>query len=97
MDERERISKRVIEAVASFGGETVKNIVVWHLRNTYSLDPSDALCRTEAFVKALSDIYGQFAYVIIEKICEEIANEYGLKYSSGGLVKLSSEINFNCG
>ncbi len=96
MSERERISRLVLESIAGFGGDTVKDIVAWHLKNTYRVDPSDAVCNPGAFLKALNGIYGQFAYVVEERICEAIASEYGVAYAGGGLLKLSSALNVDC-
>lgn len=90
--ERERVRAAVEQAIADYGGEVVKGIVLWQLRNRFHLDPGDAVDRPEDFVSALKEIYGSFEGSIERRICERIALELGVNYSGEGLIELSVKI-----
>lgn len=81
--EREKVRKIVEQAIADYGGEMVKGLVVWQLRNRFHLDPGDAIERPEEFVSALKDIYGSFEDAIERRICERVAEENGLQCEEG--------------
>lgn len=90
--ERERVRKTVEYAIADYGGEMVKGLVIWHLKHRFGLDPGDALERPEEFVSALREIYGSFEEAVERRICERLASEYGINYSGEGLIALAIKI-----
>ena len=85
--------KAIIEGVISeYGGEPVKQAVLFYLENVYKIKPEEALDKPELFVSALKEIYGPFEGIIENEICDKIAKEYGIKFKGQGLVKLAEEL-----
>ncbi|MDP8023910.1 MAG: hypothetical protein ACP5LF_04755 [Nitrososphaeria archaeon] len=89
---KKSIKNIVEETLELFGGEQVRNAVLFHMNLRYKVKPEEALSKVEAFVEALKDIYGPFEGPIEKEICSRIASEYGIKYSGNSLVELAKEI-----
>lgn len=90
--EREKVGRAVEAAIADYGGELVKGVVVWNLKNRFNLEPADAVERPEEFIVALREIYGPFEEAVERRICERIAAELGVEYAGQGLLKLAEQI-----
>ncbi len=89
---KKSIKNIIEETLDLFGGEQVRKAVLFHMNLRYKVKPEEALSKAEAFVEALKDIYGPFEGSIEKEICNRIASEYGIKYSSNSLVELAKEI-----
>lgn len=87
-----KAGKAVEEAIADFGGQMVRDIVVGQLKRRFNLDPGDAVERPEEFVAALRDIYGSFEQAVERRICERLASEFGISYRGEGLVELTLKV-----
>ncbi|MFP3131204.1 MAG: hypothetical protein RXR51_06475 [Nitrososphaeria archaeon] len=88
---KDLLKKVVEETLAEYGGEPVKNAVLFHLTKMHGIRPEDILQKPEEFVKALNDIYGPFEKIIETELCEKIAKIYGLNCKNG-LVELIKEL-----
>ncbi|MGC9145985.1 MAG: hypothetical protein ACP5GS_07760 [Nitrososphaeria archaeon] len=86
------LKKVIEETLAEYGGEPVKNAVLFHLTKIHGIKPEDVLQKPEAFVQALYDIYGPFEKIIENELCEKIAKIYGLNCVNKGLVELVKEL-----
>jgi len=95
---KDLLKKVVEETLAEYGGEPVKNAVLFHLTKMHGIRPEDVLQKPEEFVKALNDIYGPFEKIIENELCEKIAKIYGLNCKNG-FIELIKELktakNFN--
>ncbi|NAY82074.1 MAG: hypothetical protein GU362_04235 [Thaumarchaeota archaeon] len=84
--------KRVVEeTLAEYGGEPVKNAVIFYLTKMHGIRPEDVIQKPEEFVKALNDIYGSFEKIIETVLCEKIAKIYGLNCKNG-FIELIKEL-----
>ncbi|MGB9778641.1 MAG: hypothetical protein ACPLW8_04475 [Candidatus Bathyarchaeales archaeon] len=64
-------------------GESVRESIYYHLKNDFLLEKSEILQKPEVFEKALTSIFGEEGYKVIEKmILAEIRKNFKLK---GGL------------
>jgi len=61
---KDLLKKVVEETLAEYGGEPVKNAVIFYLTKMHGIRPEDILQKPEVFVKALNDIYGPFEKII---------------------------------
>jgi hypothetical protein len=71
----ERIIDRVLRQVF---GEEATHLIYRHLENNYSLKKEDVADRIETFATGLEDFLRSGAYVIEQKILEDIYSSYGL-------------------
>ena len=89
---KDLLKKVIEETLAEYGGEPVKNAVLFHLTKIHGIKPEDVLQKPEEFVQALNDIYGPFEKIIEKELCEKIAGLYGLECKKKGLVELVKEL-----
>ncbi len=88
-----RTLTQILEDVISrYGGEPVKNAVMYHLTRGFGLDPERMLEEPDRFTEALRRIYGQFEEIIEKDICEEIINERKLSSHAKTLKDLARDI-----
>lgn len=71
----ERIIDRVLRQVF---GEEATLLIYRHLESNYSLKKEEVADRIEAFAAGLEDFLRSGAYVIEQKILEDIYSSYGL-------------------
>jgi hypothetical protein len=71
----ERIIDRVLRQVF---GEEATLLIYRHLENNYSLKKEEVADRIETFAAGLEDFLRSGAYVIEQKILEDIYSSYGL-------------------
>ncbi len=86
------VKKLVEETLTEYGGEPVKNAVLFHLKNMHNVAPEDAIDKPEEFIKALNDIYGPFEKIIERELCLKIARVYGINYKNEDLIELAKEL-----
>ncbi|MCL4344126.1 MAG: hypothetical protein JRN26_07045 [Nitrososphaerota archaeon] len=83
---------RIFEETLEQYGEASRKVVIWHLEKTMGLKLDDIESDPRRFLDALAEIYGDLNLVIETSLCENISQEYGIKYRGEGLVKLLKEI-----
>ncbi|MEM0124390.1 MAG: hypothetical protein QXF41_02520 [Candidatus Micrarchaeaceae archaeon] len=77
----------IIETLSDYG-DTVRNVVLWHLETVYHIDLNNVENNPVEFVVALKDIFDGWEKDIEESVCQKIAIEYNIQYKGEGLVKL---------
>ncbi len=86
------IRKIVEETIEAFGGEKVRDAVLYHLEHKYNVKPEEMIEKPEQFSNALKDIYGSFGSMIEKEICKRISENYGLEYKGQGIVEIAKEL-----
>ncbi len=66
MDLKQKAWQLLIQALLKYGGETVKNAVLWHLEHVYKINEINYLNNPERLIEALYSIYGR-AFMMIER------------------------------
>jgi N-dimethylarginine dimethylaminohydrolase len=76
-----KILECVDSALGNFG-ESAKQSIYYHLKSDFMLEKSEILQKPEVFEKALTSIFGEEGYKVIEKmILTEIRKNFKLKRS----------------
>ncbi len=82
----------IIEAIKSYGDETLAKSLLWHMENRKKMSVEDIADRPDDFVSFLKEVYGPFEPFIEEHIIESIAKEYGVPEQKG-LVAMIKYLN----
>jgi len=69
-------------------GETVAQVIEFHLKNAYGIDPEDILEEPEKVSKAIADIYGVYASQVESRLCFYLSEYLNLGYDGNSLKKL---------
>jgi len=69
-------------------GETVAQVIEFHLKNAYGIDPEDILEEPEKVSKAIADIYGAHAGQVESRLCFYLSEYLNLGYDGNSLKKL---------
>ena len=72
----------------SENGEAVAQVIEFHLKNAYGIDPEDILEEPEKVSKAIADIYGVYAVQVESKLCFYLSEYLNLGYDGNSLKKL---------
>jgi len=89
MDLRGKGWELLIQSLQKYGGDTVKQVILWHLEHVFYINQSNYLDNPEKLVSALYSIYGN-AFMIIEKDFCYSLKEIGIMCDTGILSALMS-------
>lgn len=82
----------IIEAIKSYGDETLAKSLLWHMENRKKMNLEDIADKPDEFVSFLKEVYGPFEPFIEEHIIQSIAREYGVPEQKG-LVAMIKSLN----
>ncbi len=80
----------IIEAIKSYGDETLARSLIWHMENRKKMSVEDIADRPDDFVSFLKEVYGPFEPFIEEHIIQSIAKEYGVPEQKGLVAMIKS-------
>jgi hypothetical protein len=90
----DKISKIIDDVLKQVFGEPATILIYKHLQSRYSLSQSEFSTRIDVFAKGLEDFLGSGAYVIENRILNEIYSSYGSENSVNFNVALFEEPDF---
>jgi len=74
-------------------GESVAQVVEFHLKNKYGVKPEDILDEPDKVSKALSEIYGEYAEQVESRLCFYLSEYLNLGYDGNSLKKLAKYVD----
>ena len=93
MLEKPKPIREIIEkTLAEYSGETVAGVAVYHIETTMGFNLGRAIEDPDGFLNALRQVYDGFVPLIEDKLCKNIAKEYGIKYKGEGFIEFVKKV-----
>ena len=74
-------------------GESIAQVIEFHLKNAYGIDPEDILEEPEKVSKAIAEIYGEYAEQVESRLCFYLSEYLNLGYEGNSLKKLAKYVD----
>jgi len=85
--DKKKVAQAFRDAFAE-SGDSIAQVIEFHLKNAYGIDPEDILEEPEKVSKAISDIYGAYAGQVESRLCFYLSEYLNLGYDGNSLKKL---------